>query len=253
MHDEYFNHGISVAFPQFINHGQADRSSRDETPRYFNITQTNNPYVLRYEEVQIENISGNFKMYKHDLRMVEGLTFVDHHGNNAYDVLNNEALNAALTSYKEQLLEDKKRVIEDPQIKHDVRFIWYCKDQMSQMGLTLSKDNKIVLKRVQKPKDPKAHTVTKNEVNRYFKYSLENFMSYEIDISMRIGVTTKNLYNVITVFKRTLPDNISLSTISENINPYWGTNGIKEFCEELWNDPKLAKPKPKKATKKGKK
>jgi len=243
MHDEYFNHGIIV--PDYGN-----RNIANEVTRYYNVTETDNPYVLHYQEVAIENISTNFKVCQKDIR-VEGLTFVvNHYQNNAYDVINNEALNAALTSYKDQLLVDKKRVIEDLHITGDQ---WFGKHFLNDIGLTLSKDNKIILKRAPKVKTSttKDKKITKGATNAYFKYCLESYMAQQLGISMRLGVTTKNLYVVINTFKKIFPD-ITISALSADINCYWGMNGVKEHCEELWNNPKLAK-QPKKATKKGKK
>lgn len=181
----------------------------------------------------------------------QGLAVIDNR-KTMFSVIDADVLTVALSSYKEQLLKDKKKTIIDRDILfYDNKNILYFNQvYLHNLGLTINDEGRISLKRVYKAKDSKVHVVSKGEINTYIKYCLENYMSTKLGISIKISVTTKNRYTVITKFKTMFSD-IPLSTLSVGINSFWGNNGIQEACEELWNNPKLAKPEPKKkATKK---
>ena len=213
---------------------------------YFNVEKTENPYISIYEEVDIEELSDNFKMHSLSSHRLDGyLEPIDReyckNNRERFYRLDIEGLEEALKSYKEQLLENKRKIIIDTNLLgyKDMRHI--SRNYMLDVGLSLGNDGKVSLKRIYKPK-PK--TVSQSEIKNYLQSSLNSHLYAAFGIKITIYEQTDRLYQLISLVKTLCPTLL----VNEFIT---GINGnFKTECEKLWNNPELAKKQPKKAAKK---
>jgi hypothetical protein len=215
-----------------------------------------------YTETQMENLSDNFKITKEQVYQI-GQVFNprDSNGNyirtvqNRYHVIPYELIKETLKSYKQQLLDDKKKLIIDTHLKQiEISQTIDCLNLRSELGLSISKEGVVsLIKKERKSTATSTPKVNKGDINRNFKYSLQGYAAQHLGFTINLTVHTATLYNVLTAFKTLCPhaSYSDLVTAGKN-NFYWGVNEIKE-CEDMWNNPKLAKPKKKKPTKKEKK
>lgn len=212
---------------------------------YYNIEGTENPYILKYTEVAIENLSDRFKITEVNLQR-------DYESRRVSDcvhlLVDKELLTNTLREYKELLLADRKKSIRDELITHPIidglRF--YFDPYLQKAGLQKHRDSdRIVLARAYKPRaETNSEVGSQYVINTVFKYSIQSFVQNNLGFEIKLAVSAKTLYNMLTTFKKLFPTT-TYGELVKNSGVRYGSSR----CEELWNDPELAKLKPKVAKK----
>ena len=238
--------------PSCLGYGRTDNNEETEKEYFYNIEKTDNPYIVRYIETEMENLSDNFKILNEEL--YKKLNVIENEGSKVL-VIDIETLKSALRSYREQLLEDKNKVIIDvylqkkkPNVYADTMFNTSVRQYLTEFGLSFGKSCNVSLKKVYKPKPKTGATTTVNrwEINGIFESLLKEYAAVKLGIRIKIKVTSPTIYNTLMVFKKLCP-NVSYEELkinSQNLSYY-----DNKECEKFWNDPELAKPKPVKAKK----
>ena len=214
-----------------------DKQDRNE-PHYYNVERTDNPYVVKYTEVPAEELTGNFKISELSLSSMRRLEYKSQ--TQAF-IVDEDAVFAALTSYKEQLTAKKVRRIADEHLTGGYMKYYYIHQHLNEYGLRFNNKNEIFL---YKERDYTAPTkTTKWTIHGNLKTALQRHVLHKLGVYITIGVDTKSVYNVLKMFKAMFP---TLTYKDLILDAY--VSDVKE-CEEYWNNPELAKPKPKKAKK----
>ena len=236
---------------------QNPRRKQEEKTFYYNVKKTDNPYIDIYTETQMENLSDNFKVSKEQVWNIgycfHPLTLRGHHRNSGEQhVVVYETIREALKGYKEQLLLDKKKVIIDTHlITEEIGYV--LTSLKHEIGLSINKEGRVILKRERKSTATSTTTpnITKGEICRNFKCALESYTEQKLGFHITVTVRVNALHKVLAAFKTLLPAVTYDQLCGEgDIPSYWYTKSQK--AENMWNNPKLAKPK-KKPTKKEKK
>ena len=179
---------------------------KNSGPCYYNVEKTENPYIIACAECEIENLSDTFKVFEKSLYYTSMPTLkickVD--GRAKFYTIDEETVRQTLSSYKNQLLENKHKPITDNYLNYEEYSSHIFRQYLDEAGLTLSIDGVVSLKRVYKPRN-KAATANKREVNRWFQRSLEHFFHTTFGTTCRIDVVTKDLYTILSRFKRVFP------------------------------------------------
>ena len=209
---------------------------------YYNVEPTDNPYVVMYTEVQAEELTGNFKISEYALSQMHRL---EHKSQKCSLIADTEAIKTALESYKEQLTAKKSKVIIDDHLTSGHMKYFYVHQHLREYGLRFNNKGEIALERVYKPRDyvnnpPKT---TKWEIHGNIKTAIQRYVGNKLGVYLTVEVDTKSVYNVLKMFKAMFPNLTYKDLILEAY-----VSDVKE-CEEYWNNPELAKPKPKKAKK----
>jgi hypothetical protein len=216
-----------------------DKQDRKD-PHYYNVERTDNPYVIKYTEVPAEELTGNFKISDLGLSSMHRLEYKSQ--TQAF-IVDEDAVFAALTSYKEQLTAKKVKRIVDEHLTSGYMRHYYVHSHLQGYGLRFTNKGEIALERVYKTPGAKDYKPTKREIHGNLKIALQRLVERKLNVHMTIGVDTKSVYNVLKMFKAAFPN----LTYQELILDAY-VSDMKE-CEEYWNNPELAKPKPKKAKK----
>jgi len=232
-----------------------NRGEEETKEFYYNVEKTTNPYVVTYIPAQIETLSDNFKILDKDIRVYsynnDGRIVIGGLGRNGgLAIVDKEVLDTVLTSYKEQLLENKKKVIIDVHLLNYNAadgFSYTMRNILKDYGLSLGKDGKVGIKKISKPK-PARTTLNKRETFHFLRQSLISYLQVKLGIGIKIYGNSNRDYKLIDIFK-TLCPNVSYNDVIVAINEYYR----HEECEKIWNNPELAKTKPKEANKKVKK
>jgi hypothetical protein len=207
---------------------------------YYNIEPTENPYVQQYTLVQAEELTGNFKIS--DL-CLSSMRRLEHRSQTCALIADTEAIHAALTSYKEQLTAKRVKSIVDDNLTTGYMRHYYIHSHLSEYGLRYTLKGEIALQKVYKDIPLKERKPTKWEIHGNLKTALQRLVERKLNVHMTIEVDTKSVYNVLKMFKAMFPNltyqELILDAYVSDIKP----------CEEYWNNPELAKPKPKKAKK----
>jgi len=224
-----------------------DKQDRKD-PHYYNVERTDNPYVIKYTEVPAEELTGNFKISDLGLSSMHRL---EYKSQTCAFIADEDAIHAALTSYKEQLTAKKSKVIVDEHLTSGHMRSYYVHSHLQGYGLRFTNKGEIALERVYKtPKakdyktpEAKEYKPTKWEIHGNLKTALQRYTASKTGVYLTIEVDTKGVYNVLKMFKAIFP-NLTYKDLI--LDAY--VSDVKE-CEEYWNNPELAKPKPKKAKK----
>ncbi|MCI4437574.1 MAG: hypothetical protein JHC33_12270 [Ignisphaera sp.] len=216
-----------------------DKQDRKD-PHYYNVERTDNPYVVNYTEVPAEELTGNFKISDLGLSSMHRL---EYKSQTCAFIADEDAIHAALISYKEQLTAKKSKVIVDEHLTSGYMRHYYVHSHLQGYGLRFTNKGEIALERVYKTPEAKDYKPTKREIHGNLKTALQRLVERKLNVHMTIEVDTKSVYNVLKMFKATFPN----LTYQELILDAY-VSDVKE-CEEYWNNPELAKPKPKKAKK----
>lgn len=218
---------------------------------YYNIKRTENPYVLHYIKSEIETLSDNFKIVNENIS--DSPNFIGYFGDDwngrgnreppRFIIIDEDFLKITLQRYKEQLIENKHKVIIDvnliENIRDDNRLVSKIREIAKAFGLSIGNTGNVSIKKLYKPKiKPKV-----SHPNNAIKYIIQEYISTHFGFTISISVNNKTLYNILTTFKK-LCNNVSYTDLAKDSN--WEHN---QACEELWNNPELAKIEPKKASK----
>jgi len=219
---------------------------------YYNIEPTENPYVVIYTRVSMEELSDNFKIMPFDLSVydtkcpLKSLTF----GGKSTKVINMEALTPMLTAYKEMLLEKKSKVIIDTSLiepsadgsYRTTRVLDYIRDDLQTLGLVVGNTGKVSLKRQRKPKKEKPAEMSMFARARTIKQQIEFYMSggnAGLSINkISINITKANMYNTIIALKTLFP---KLSYKDLEDRSFFRAQD-SNLCKDLWDDPEIINP-----------
>ena len=236
---------------------QFEGYSHNQEPQYYNIVATDNPYIFDFVSVKnIEDLSDQFVILNPQTDQnskyiqVTGKTYGQSYVRVMADL---DLLKATINTYKNSLIENKKAVISDPAFS-DQLIKNIVANLLKTNGLSLSKQGNIYLSRakkiVSKDKETKPNKLSEGTINYYFEAALMSYIKDTFGIYIKLKLSQKNRYTALLAFKRMLPD-VTYTNMCKYQYAGYVRNEYDVKCEELWNNPELAKLEPKKGKKNG--
>ena len=103
---------------------------------YYNVENTDNPYILLYAQSKLETLSDRFVIKDKEIYFYDNVAYTNNHNAGIVDI---DLVRSVLISYKEQLLLDKKKkTILDYAFTHK-GLRWGCQGLFNDLGLVCGK------------------------------------------------------------------------------------------------------------------
>jgi hypothetical protein len=229
-----------------VSPGYSFPVEKEKKSTYYSIESTDNLYVLKYSQKELENLGDRFIIVQPNqtIHNLNWRIISSDWRSGVFHILDEVLIKETLEIYKKQLDNSPKERIDDIHLKtfsdpltgYPTDILYFIQDYLNDLGLRATKDSKIALKII-KPK-AKEQKLLQSDLNNTLSLMINHHMQSVLGLHGSFKIHSKNLVATLKFFKAAAP-NVTYDELLSNTPYITDLKGIKE----IWNNPDSFKPK----------